>query len=225
MSVSLPYLAAPTNIPKALERIRSAPTPPKVTQDFVKTKLQIPSSSGNQMTAYLKRIGFVAADGAPSELYVRYRNQKTAGAAIAKAIRIAYAPLYEHNEYAHDLSDDELRGLIVQVTGWAEDARGVDLTLKCISLLRAQAQFDAPAEEPKEQEMEQEKPPQTQNAPLPAVVSATTQDSHARHRRLGMNLSYTINLNLPASTDIAVFNAIFKSLRENLLRDIDEHAS
>lgn len=33
----------------------------------------------------------------------------------------------------------------------------------------------------------------------------------------GMNLSYTINLNLPASKDIEVFNAIFKSLKENLL--------
>jgi hypothetical protein len=35
--------------------------------------------------------------------------------------------------------------------------------------------------------------------------------------RLG--LSYTINLNLPATTEIEVFNAIFKSLRENLLRE------
>lgn len=34
-------------------------------------------------------------------------------------------------------------------------------------------------------------------------------------RKLG--LSYTINLNLPATTDIEVFNAIFKALKENLL--------
>ena len=34
-----------------------------------------------------------------------------------------------------------------------------------------------------------------------------------------LGLSYTINLNLPATTEIEVFNAIFKSLRENLLRD------
>jgi hypothetical protein len=34
----------------------------------------------------------------------------------------------------------------------------------------------------------------------------------------GLRLSYTINLNLPATTEIEVFNAIFKSLRENLLR-------
>ncbi len=33
-----------------------------------------------------------------------------------------------------------------------------------------------------------------------------------------LNLSYTINLNLPETSDIQVFNAIFRSLKENLLR-------
>ena len=33
----------------------------------------------------------------------------------------------------------------------------------------------------------------------------------------GIKLGYTINLNLPATSDIAVFDAIFKSLREHLL--------
>jgi len=34
----------------------------------------------------------------------------------------------------------------------------------------------------------------------------------------GVHLSYTINLNLPETTNIAVFNAIFKSLKEHLLQ-------
>jgi hypothetical protein len=34
----------------------------------------------------------------------------------------------------------------------------------------------------------------------------------------GLNLSYTINLNLPETTDVEVFNAIFRSLKDNLLR-------
>ena len=34
-----------------------------------------------------------------------------------------------------------------------------------------------------------------------------------------LSLSYTINLNLPATTEIDVFNAIFKSLRDNLLKE------
>jgi hypothetical protein len=34
-----------------------------------------------------------------------------------------------------------------------------------------------------------------------------------------IRLSYTINLNLAATTEIEVSNAIFRSLRENLLRE------
>jgi len=36
---------------------------------------------------------------------------------------------------------------------------------------------------------------------------------------LQLNLAYTINLVLPKSDDVAVFNAIFRSLRDNLLRN------
>ncbi len=35
----------------------------------------------------------------------------------------------------------------------------------------------------------------------------------------GLNLSYTINLNLPETSDVEVFNAIFKSLKEHILRN------
>jgi hypothetical protein len=37
-------------------------------------------------------------------------------------------------------------------------------------------------------------------------------------KEFGLNLSYTINLVLPKTDDPAVFNAIFRSLRDNLLR-------
>ncbi len=33
-----------------------------------------------------------------------------------------------------------------------------------------------------------------------------------------MNLSYTINLNLPETTNIAVFNAIFTAMKAQLLK-------
>jgi len=42
---------------------------------------------------------------------------------------------------------------------------------------------------------------------------------HVKKDGAGLHLSYTINLNLPATSDVAVFNAIFKSLKEHLLKD------
>lgn len=51
--------------------------------------------------------------------------------------------------------------------------------------------------------------------------SDLTSEHSSRGTGLGLNLGYTINLNLPATSDPAVFNAIFKSLKEHLLRDED----
>lgn len=114
---ALPYVTAPGNIEKTLKGIKSAATPESVSQDFVKTILGIKGGSGNQITAYLKKIGFAAADGTPTDLYKKYRNNATDGWAVALALRTGYAPLYIRNEYMHKLSDDDLRGLVVEETG------------------------------------------------------------------------------------------------------------
>jgi hypothetical protein len=116
---SLPYVTSPGNIDKALTGIRAAAVPERVSQDFVKTILKIPGGSGDQMTAFIKKLGLAGADGTPSEAYRKFRNPASSGAAIANAIRSAYAPLYVRNEFMHELSDADLTGLVVEETGEA----------------------------------------------------------------------------------------------------------
>ena len=215
----LPYVTSPGNIEKALKGVQAAATPERVGQDFVKTILQIPGGSGDQMTSYLKKIGFVNADGSPSAIYRRFRNPSSSGKAIAEALRIGYKSLYTRNEFMHQLSDDKLKGLIIEETGQSADANPTSLALSCIKALKKYADFTS------------QEPDMADPISLPAV--AQTQNGQHQHSQqhangyqpsslplpdLGMNLSYTINLNLPATSDIAVFNAIFKSLKDNLLR-------
>ncbi|WP_376803632.1 DUF5343 domain-containing protein, partial [Candidatus Raskinella chloraquaticus] len=53
---SLPYVTSPGNIIKALDEIKKAAVPERVSQDFVKTILKIPGGSGDQMTSFLKKL-------------------------------------------------------------------------------------------------------------------------------------------------------------------------
>jgi hypothetical protein len=202
---SLPYLASPGSLRSALERIRSAATPPRVTGDFVQTVLQIKGGTGRVLPPYLKRIGLVATDGTPTDLYKRFRNSATAGAAVADAIKIGYRDLLQANEYFYRLDDKKLLELIIQVTGVEAKSAVAKLTLSTLKILIALAQFEATT--PTE-------PAEATTAPLPDIVRS---DTDARET-LGLNLSYTINLNLPATSDQAVFNAIFRSLKEHLLK-------
>lgn len=208
---TLPYITSPGNIDKALNGIKAAAVPERVSQDFVKTILKIPGGSGDQMTSFLKKLGFTNPDGSPNEIYKKFRNPASSGAAIAQAIKTAYAPLYVRNEFLHELSDAQLVGLVVEETGLPHDAGPVRLIVNCIKHLKSFASFEAT--------------PETEQPPLAKLPpAAPPQDGEREHRTrktLGLNLGYTINLNLPATSDPEVFDAIFRSLKEHLLRDED----
>lgn len=211
---ALPYVTAWGNVEKALNAIKSAATPESVSQDFVKTILGIPGGSGNQMTAYLRKIGFAATDGKPTELYKKFRNAATEGWAAAQAMKTGYAPLYVRNEYMHQLSDDKLRGLIVEETGVEQDSVVVTNVLGCIKQLKKFAKWDA---QPVEEKADKAPVPTPPMETIPPNIQPPAQPA-----RLGLNLGYTINLNLPATSDAAVFNAIFRALKEHLLKASNE---
>jgi hypothetical protein len=205
MSAKIPYLSSPGSLTTVLNRIKSAATPPTFNNDFVEAKLQIKGGAGRAIPPFMKKIGFVAGDGTPTHIYHRFRNPATTGSAAAESLKTGYKSLYEINEYAHELSDPQLKGLIVQVTGLAEDNKVVDLTLSTFKKLKAFANFDGTSEVKPEEEAQED-------------AKHVTPPSGASANGIGFNIAYTINLNLPATTNIEVFNAIFKSLKENLLR-------
>jgi hypothetical protein len=207
---ALPYVTATGNVERALLAIKAAATPEKVNQDFVKTILKIPGGSGDQINSFLKKVGFVNADGAPSDIYKRFRNNSSTSAAATASLKFGYAPLHKRNEYWTVLDDDALRGLILEETGQSEESAVIALTVNSIKGIK---KFITPgkSEPDVKPPMVIETPPT--NQPLP----------HIQPHSLGLNVGYTINLNLPATSDIAVFNAIFKSLRENLLKSTDEN--
>lgn len=203
----VPYLQAYGNIKKALDKIVTAAVPPKFTQDFLATTLNLPGGGARPAIPYLKRAGFLTSDGTPTELYKQFRNQSQRGAAGAKSMRNAYAALYTANEYVHDASEKELKGLIVQVTGLEESSKLIPAMLGSFKTLKEYADFNASADSGDDFQRDD---------PGEAVGNEGqrgTDDQQSNNIRLG----YTIHLNLPASTDIAVFNAIFKSLKEHLL--------
>lgn len=204
--IGLPYLNAYGVITKTLEKIKTATTPDRFTQDFLSTKIGLTGGSPKPVIPFLKRTGFLSGDGAPTNLYKQFRNDRTQGAAAAAALKKGFASLYEINEYAHDLSDKDLKGIVVQATGLETNSKTAAGIVGSFNALKAFANF--------EDELEQADGTPTETAdthgfPQPQPIS--------HGAGIDLKLGYTINLNLPATSDIAVFNAIFKSLRDNLL--------
>lgn len=214
MAVNLPYLATPGSIKRALTKIQEAATPQRFTADFLSTKLGMSGGSARPVIPFLKRIGFLASDGTPTNLYKRFRNPSQSGFAAAEGLKIGYGALFEANEYAYDLPDPKLKGLLVQLTGEPENSSVLKLIISSFKVLKEFCDFNEPAQAESEQLTVAQPPEQFRQI--------TMQEEHPPKKSshgVGLNLSYTINLNLPATSDIAVFDAIFKSLKANLLKE------
>jgi hypothetical protein len=185
--------------------------PPKVTQDFVSTILGMSSSSHRALIPLLKKLGFVDQANVATEAYRLYRDGTNSKKIMARQLRTAYSDLYQAHEYAHKLGKDELASKLRTLTGAAEDDKNIGAVVGTFLELKKLADFDGV------QEDNMPVPEQPKNVELEQAPETKIHSHKVRQASLG--ISYTINLNLPATTDIQVFNAIFKSLKEHIFHE------
>jgi uncharacterized protein DUF5343 len=205
-----PFMNATGLVTKILDKIIEASQPERFTQDFLDKLGYGNSGSARPIIPLLKRLGLLASDGSPTSLYSQFRNPENRGAAMAQALRIGYKEIYDRNEYAHDLPREKFKNLVVEITGLAPDSQTVTGIVGTFQNLKAYAKFDQPSGNGKVTVLEKSDPATAPPASPPPAAH--------NNNSSGLNLSYTINLNLPETTDVEVFNAIFRSLKENLLK-------
>jgi len=205
-----PYVNAYNGIPRLFEKINAAAVPPKFTVDFLNTVLDLKSSSFRAMIPLLKRLGFLDAANTPTQAYKDFREPSLSGLVMAERLRDAYSLLFKANEYAWKLAKPELVSKLRSLTGAAEDDANIPNVASTFLELAKLARWEGGATKPK--------PAGTDSTGAPGGGGSNERENGREELEGGLRLGYTINLNLPATTEIEVFNAIFKSLRENLLR-------
>lgn len=209
-----PYVNSTGLLQELFKKIQEAPPPSRFSQDFLFTNLKFKKSGSTiPFIPFLKRIGFLSTDGSPTEIYKKFRNPdaKVSGQAMAQAFRIAYIDLYSRNEYWHTKSAEDLKNFLVEVLEVEKNNPTLTVLIRTVETLKKLANFEVSldTDEPMGEEQEIEKPNNSNN----------NEQNKLKHSDLaGINLSYTINLNLPETSDGKVFDAIFKSLKENLLK-------
>lgn len=207
-----PYVHAYGRLPDLFVAIRKASVPPKFSQDFVYSKLGLKSSSFRAMIPLLKRLGFLDQGSVPTESYKQYRgNEQQAQSYMAQSLRDAYSSLYEAHEYAHNLDKQELAEKLRTLTGASEKDQVIPAVVGTFMELCKLADFEAAVPKFGKTDDGAEKPP----IEIPEGAQVIVKERVVQP----LGISYTINLNLPPTTEIEVFNAIFKSLKEHILNE------
>ena len=202
-----PYVNAYGSIPKIFAEIKKASVPPKVTHDFLYSVLGLKSTSYRAMIPLLKRLGFVDQANVPTQSYKDYRDETLSGSVMAERIKASYAELFAANEYANKMVKKDLVGKLTTIMGTsAGDSIVPSVASTFLELVKLADFENSPKKKAVKEESKEESP---------------EKEERVLHSQTGLKLgiSYTINLNLPATTEIEVFNAIFKSLKEHILGD------
>lgn len=194
------YTFTPSRFKDMLQAMIGAERPPTFNRDFIETVLNIKGGTVSGFPPLLKRLGFLAADNSPTELYGQFQGDSSRPAAALAGLRNGFGELFKRNAHVHRADDAKIKDYLVQITGRKKDDQVVNAILGTFNAVRS---FIG------EGEIVDEGGQEAQDRPIP--------DAIAHDMKPNLGLSYHINIVLPETKDVAVFNAIFQSLKQNLL--------
>ncbi len=206
---NLPYLTSSGTMKTVLERIVDPQIPAKFNPDFLENVLNLKGGSARATIPIMKKMGFVTSEGVPTELYSKFRTTGGRGAAALQGLQAAFAEIFRRSTYAHTVSDGKLKDLVVEVTGLSPSdpvATAIRGTFNAVKSFV---------------------PPDV-NLEVGKGDDATLADEENKDRGGNNNngvddsqsirLAYNINIVLPETSDLNVLNAIFRSIKENLMK-------
>ena len=207
--LSKKYLNSVKNLSAIMKKIVEGTAPEKFTIEHLK-KLGFKSSNDYTSIGVLKDLGFLSENGNPTQVYHDYRNLARSKQVLGNSLKEAYSDIFHLTEKPSVSDKQAITGLFKSTHNVSDQVAGfmtnTFLTLLDISDVTHSTKTIATKEKQnKEEETTKEiiQPVKEQNYSIPIVP----------------NLRYNIEIHLPATKDIEVYNSIFKSLKEHLLNE------
>lgn len=209
MSLPSAYLTSFKNTAPILQAVQAAQAPERFTQKFLEG-LGFASTNDRAIINVLKALGFLDDAGVPTSRYHRYLDQTQSALVLAEGIREAYEDLFRVNRNAHEMAQADVKNKLKTLSEGAYTDRVLTQMAGTFTTLVKSADFSKPPIADGGTDSESAPSP---DQDLPAQPSAAP--SQLNTAPPFASLAYNLNIHLPESRDPAVYNAIFKALREH----------
>jgi hypothetical protein len=208
MAIPSSYFTSTKNLDAILERMQKGQVPSKFTYDHLK-QLGFPSSNDRPVIPVLKALGLLDQNGVPTERYRRFKaGGNEAKQVLGEGVREAYADVFAIDEGAGSLPPDELKGIFARLSGKAEGV--TDKMAMTFRALVKHADLSANGRPPA-------RAAENDDAPRGRTEAEQEPEGSDGRRTATLALRHDVHVHLPVTDDIKVYDAIFRSLRENLL--------
>ncbi|MNJ85076.1 hypothetical protein D3C87_25420 [compost metagenome] len=208
--LSKKYLNSVKNLPAIMKKIVEGTAPEKFTIEHLK-KLGFKSSNDYTSIGVLKDLGFLSENGNPTQIYHDYRNSARSKQVLGNALKETYSDIFHLTEKPSISDKQAITGLFKSTHNVSDQVAGFMANTFLTLLDMADVNHSSkPTSSVKEKQHKEEE-----------ITKETNQSIKEQNFSIPIipNLRYNIEIHLPATKDIEVYNSIFKSLKEHLLND------
>ncbi|MDN3547453.1 DUF5343 domain-containing protein [Mucilaginibacter aquaedulcis] len=214
--LSKKYLNSVKNLPAIMKKIIEGTAPDKFTTEHLK-KIGFASSTDRAVLGLLKDLGFISDSGSPTQRYHDYRNTSKSNKILGEALKDAYTEIFHINEKPSQSDRPAITGLFKSTHNVSDQVAGfmanTFLTLLSLADITGTSKLS-----PKK---DNDKTKTEDNHSHTGIETLSPMNNNGLNviSSIVPNLRYNIEIHLPSTKDIEVYNAIFKSLREHLLNE------
>jgi hypothetical protein len=206
MALTNVYVLPTNRIPDLFRKIQDGQAPERFTIQVLKD-WGFTSTNDRAFIPLLKALGFLTADGTPTRRYLEFRDHSRSKQVLGQGIREAYDDLFLINEHPKASDRTAIEGKFKSFHNANDRIAGLMARtffglLSLADLSGGKSTKAQPPDPPKETATEDQKPPK--------------EESYTIKRPNTRELHYNIQIHLPPTKDVEVYNAIFKSLKEHL---------
>jgi hypothetical protein len=211
MALPEQYLVTTKNLDAFFNSLLNAQAPSKFTNKFLE-QLEFKSTNDRLFIGMLKILGFVDNNGVPQDRYFRFLDQTQSKQVLAEGIKEAYADLFTVNVKANEMTTTEVKNKLKTLTQGTKSDAVLQWMATTFTALCKYADFSKHTSK--------------------EMITVSKQDSHNEetlnhneqkltheliNKKITTEMHYNIQIHLPETRDITVYDAIFKSLKEHLL--------
>lgn len=191
-----------------------AQPPERFSVKFIEN-LGFTSTNDSLFIGILKDLGFLNRDGAPQPRYFEFLDRSQSKLVVAVGVREAFGDLFAINLRANELGPDEVKNKLRTLYAGKKTEVVIDRVAKTFRALCEYADFSTPPSNAQLVSSTEHIPNQSSPSPTQNEPPTSADRLKPAHGKLTVSgLQYHINIVLPDSQDQAVYDAIFKSLRE-----------
>ncbi len=210
MAVITSYLNTTKNFEAIINSILGARAPERFNVKFLED-LGFKSSNDRLMVGVFKGLGLIDESGVPTQVYYDFLDQTQSKVIMAQRIQIAYKDLFDLRTDAQNMTNEEIKNKLRTITQGQKGDKVIECMALTFRVLCNYADWDQKIiskSSVTQKSVQNKNEEEVEHTHKPEVYTKLKND---------MNLHYNIQIHLPETTNMAVYDAIFQSLKNHLM--------